>query len=458
MKVPLILGLLIVFTAFAEVAAQDFERIRRELRDRQNQTSTQIQSLQQLILQYEQEIRENVTEYETLYRSFQELEREIALRDAVIRTLQNQGRQLTEEINLTQREVAANRAELRRLIETYQESLTYLYKHGRVPELAYLFTSGSFNQMLVRSYYLRRFEDQRTRQAQAIDQQQEELRLKEEQLVAAREDIQRNLADTRAAREGLNETRQRQDRNIVRLQQDRQQTQQKLADTRRSVENLNNILNNTIAELERVQREEEERIRQLEAERLRRLAEAQRIQDAAERERAVARYSQPVTSTTGEPSREEYARIELSFVRSKGSLPWPLNGVVTQQFGFNVHPVYRTRIASPGIEISTEERSPVRVVHDGYVSAIYRGVAEFGDMVIVKHGDSYFTVYSNFSEITIPEKTFVRAGDVLGRSGSRNSPRGSSLYFIVRRSGADSNLNPLEWLGSPDRVAPPAAR
>ncbi|MCC5927266.1 MAG: peptidoglycan DD-metalloendopeptidase family protein [Bacteroidetes bacterium] len=437
---------------------QDFERIREELRERQNQTSTQIQTLQQLILQYEQEIRESETEYESLYRAFQELEREIALRDAVIRNLQAQGRQLSEEINIIQREVAANRAELERLIATYQESLTYLYKHGRVPELAYLFTSGSFNQMLVRSYYLRRFEDQRTRQAEAIDRQQEELRVKEEQLVASREEVQRNLAETREAREGLQETRRRQDRNIVALQQNREQTQQKLAETRRSYENLNTILNNTIAELERVQREEEERIRQLEAERLRRLAEARQIQDAAEREREIARLSEPVTRSTAEPSREEYARIELSFVRSKGNLPWPVNGVVTQQFGFNVHPVYRTRIASPGIEISAEERSPVRVVHEGFVSAIYRGVGEFGDMVIVRHGDSHFTVYTNFSEISIRENTFVRAGDILGRSGSRSSPRGSSLYFIVRRSGADSNMNPLEWLGSPDRVAPPVSR
>lgn len=456
MRALLLLFLFLLMST--SVQGQDFERIRQELRERQSQTSSQIQSLQQLILQYEQEIRETQTEYESLFRAFQELEREIALRDAVIRNLQQQGRQLTEEIGIIQREVAANRAELERLITTYRESLTYLYKHGRVPELAYLFTSGSFNQMLVRSYYLRRFEDQRTRQAEAIARQQEELRVKEEELVASREDVQRNLAETREAREGLQETRRRQDRNIIALQQNREQTQQRLAETRRSVDNLNSTLNTIISELARVQREEEERIRQLEEERLRRLAEAQQIQDAAEREREIARLSAPITRSTTMPTREEFARIELSFVRSRGNLPWPVNGVVTQQFGFNVHPVYRTRIASPGIEISTEERSIVRVVHEGFVSAIYRGVGEFGDMVIVRHGESYFTVYSNFSEITVRENTLVRAGDMLGRSGIRTSPRGSSLYFIVRRSGADSNMNPLEWLGNPDRVAPPVTR
>jgi len=452
------LSLLLILLLHQNVQSQDFERIRGELRERQNQTNTQIQSLQQLILQYEQEIRQTESEYETLYQEFERLEREIALRDAVIRNLQSQGRQIGEEISLIQREMAAARAELERLIETYRESVAYLYKHGRVPELAYLFTSGSFNQMMIRSFYLRRFEEQRTRQALAIEQKQEELRVKEEELLAANEEVQRNLDETRTAREGLNETRQRQNRNIARLQENRQQTQAKLEDTRRSVENLNQVLDNTIAELERVQREEEERIRQLEAERLRRLAEAQQIQDDAERARAVARYSEPVTRSTAEPSREEYARIEMDFIRSKGSLPWPVNGVVTQSYGFSVHPVYRTRIPSPGIEISAEEGSPVRVVHDGFISAIHRGVGEFGDMIIVRHGESYFTVYSNFSEIRVPVSSFVRAGDVLGRSGVRNSARGSTLYFIVRRSGPDSNMDPIEWLGNPDQVAPTAAR
>jgi septal ring factor EnvC (AmiA/AmiB activator) len=450
----IVLVCLIYLAVPAEVAhGQDFERIRRELRERQTRTNQEISTLQQLILQYEQDIRQTTSEYEALYREFQELEREIALRDAVIRNLQTRGRQIGEEITYLQREFNRNRAELERLVETYRESLTYLYKHGRVPELAYLFTSGSFNQMLVRSYYLRRFEEQRTRQAEAIEAKQEELRLREEELVAAREEIQRNLAETRAAREGMEATRRRQDQNIAQLRQNRRQMEDRLAESRRAVNNLNQILNNTIAELERVQREEEERIRQLEAERLRRLAEAQRIQDAAERERAIARYSEPITRDAVAPSREALAALELSFVRNKGKMQWPVSGIITKNFGFIVHPVYRTRVQNPGIEISTEPRSPVRVVHDGYVTAIFRGVPEFGDLVIVTHGNNYRTVYANMSEIFVSPNTFLREGDVVGRSGYSGSVRGASLFFMVRGGGADNNLNPAEWI-----VPQPTAR
>lgn len=437
---------LLLLTPFSQVQSQDFERVRAELRDRQDRTNQEIVSLQQLILSYERQIRESTNQYESLFREFQALEREIALRDAVIRSLQQRGSQISEEIALLQREFNLNRAELDRLIATYKESLRYLYKHGRVPDMAYLLTSGSFNQMLVRSYYLRRFEEQRTRQAQGIRQQQEELKRKEEELIAAREDVQKNLAETREARVAMDETRRRQNQTIGQLQQDRRQMQEKLADSRRAVENLNQVLNNTIVELERVQREEEARIRALEAERLRRLAEAQQIQDAQLRAREVARYSEPVTTSSLLPSAEAMASLEVSFVGSKGNLAWPVpSGVITQNFGFRVHPVYRTQIPSPGIEVSTESRSPVLAVHDGYVSAILRGLQEYGDVIIISHGSTYRTVYGNMSEINVVQNMYVRAGDIIGRSGVDSSPRGTSVFFMIRQ-GADRNLDPAEWI------------
>lgn len=423
--------------------AQDYSRIRLELQDLQKQTNSEIQTLQQLILNYEQEIRETTNRYETLYREFQALEREIAVRDEVIKQFDERGRQIANEIRIIQREFNENKAELERLIESYKQSLSYLYKHGRVPEMAYLITAGSFNQMLVRSFYLRRFEEQRTRQAKQIDEAQEVLKRKQEELVAAREEVQKNLEETRQARESLAETRRRQDRTITQLQQDRRQTQNKLTDTRKSVDNLLQVLNNTLAELDRVQREEEARIRALEAERLRRLAEAKLIEDAAVREREVALYSEPVRSSSLLPSSEALASLEKSFRSQKGQLPWPVaNGVVTAGYGVRVHPVYRTQLPNPGIEVSTEARGPVLAVHDGYVASIIR-IADYDDVVIVNHG-TYRTIYGNLSEVLVTQNMYLRAGDLIGRAGNTNSAMGTSVFFMVREGAI--NLNPSDWI------------
>lgn len=431
--------------------AQDFQRIRVELQDRQKETNSQIHSLQQLILGYEQHIIESDSRYETLYREFQTLEREIAVRDAVIREFEERGRQIAEDIRLIVREYEENKQELERLIENYKQSLSYLYKHGRISEIAYLLTSGSFNQMLVRSYYLRRFEEQRTSQARQIEEAQENLKRKQEELVAAREDVQKNLMETREARAALAETRRRQDQTIAQLRQDRRQTQTKLTDARSSVENLIQVLNNTIAELDRVQREEEERIRQLEAERLKRLAEAKLLENEAERERLIARYSEPITSAGALPSAEALATLTQSFLASKGKLPMPVSGgVITAPFGMRVHPVYRTELPNPGIEVSTEARSPVLAVHDGYVSQIMR-IPDYDDVVIVTHGN-YRTIYGNLSEVMVSQNMYLRAGDLIGRSGVSNSAMGTSVFFMVRVG--PTNVNPSDWLEPQRRRAP----
>jgi septal ring factor EnvC (AmiA/AmiB activator) len=439
----IILVVVLCMIGFSSIHAQDYDRIREELRLRQQQTNREIQSLMQLILGYEQQIRESDTRYESLYREFQALEREINIRDNMINNLQAKGRQIGQEINVLQGEFTQNQRELERLIKNYKESLKYLYKHGRVPEIAYLFSSGSFNQMMVRSYYLRKFEEHRTSQAKQIEDVQQDLKRKEEELQAAREDIQKNVEEVRQARAVLNDTRRRQNQNIAQLQQNRRQMQDKLSQTRRDVENFNRQLNETIAQLDRIQREEEERIRVLEAERLRRLAAAQNIEDVAERAREVERFSTPVTRPSSIPSRDAMASLEASFASSRGKLNWPVaNGVITAPFGDIVHPVYRTRVPNPGIEISTDSRSAVMATHDGYVSLI-GFAADFDRFVMINHG-KYKTIYANLSEVLVATDSYVRAGDIIARSGSENSSKGTTLVFIIKE-GTDS-LDPAQWI------------
>ncbi len=427
----------------ALVQAQDFDRIRNELRQRQQQTNREIQSLMELILGYERQIRESDSRYETLYREFQALEREIAVRDAMISNLQDQGRQIGQEIQILQTEYNENVDRLERLVASYKESLTYLYKHGRIPEMAFLFTSGSFNQMMVRAYYLRRFEEHRTRQKQQIEQVQADLKRKEEEMIAKREEIRKNVEETREARAKLAETRSRQNRNITQLQQNRRQMQDKLSKTRTDVENFNRILNQTIAQLDEVQRLETERLRQLEEERLRRLAEARNITDATEREAAIERFSKPIVPASALPSAEVMASLETSFVTQKGKLNWPVaKGVITAPFGEKVHPVYRTRVPNPGIEITTDPQSPVQAIHDGYVTLIARA-ADFENFVMVSHG-RYKTIYANLSEISVTQNMYIRAGELIGRSGAENSSKGTTVVLILK--DGLTNLDPAQWI------------
>ncbi|TMQ69518.1 MAG: M23 family metallopeptidase [Candidatus Eisenbacteria bacterium] len=68
----------------------------------------------------------------------------------------------------------------------------------------------------------------------------------------------------------------------------------------------------------------------------------------------------------------------------------------------------------------------------------------YGQMIIVNHGDSYYTLYGHLSDIAVSVGQEVTAGQVIARSGDTGSLKGPILHFEVRRGAAA--LNPQDWL------------
>ena len=65
-------------------------------------------------------------------------------------------------------------------------------------------------------------------------------------------------------------------------------------------------------------------------------------------------------------------------------------------------------------------------------------------MIILNHGDGYYTLYGHLSEISVKVGDEVSAGQVIGSSGDTGSLKGPILHFEVRRGSAA--LNPEDWL------------
>src|SRR5690606_2423353 len=99
----------------------------------------------------------------------------IALQDDKINSLQKEQQQIEAEITLTEREIALREKELKELIENYKKIILYAYKNSRVSNLELLVTAESVNQMLVRSHYLQKFEEQKAKQAEQIRKNKRDL-------------------------------------------------------------------------------------------------------------------------------------------------------------------------------------------------------------------------------------------------------------------------------------------
>lgn len=420
-------------------AQTNYEEQLRKIRSQSSQTQSSIESLRSVIRDLQGQITSSNSREENLYKEYQRLERELAVQNRILRQLQNQGRQIENEIVVSQQAYRQLEQDQARLIASYQKSLTHLYKYGRSNELALIFSSGSINQMLVRAYYLRRFDQQRVKQNEQIREGQEALKRKQEELAEARIRVLENAGEQRTETDILNETKRKQETTLNELRTNRRFLQRRLDDSRKQAAELENALRRAQADIDRITRLQRE-----EAERLERLARARENPNVEEREAEVAKYSVPIF--TGEMvSADEMDAISTSFRGARGRLPWPVDrGDVITPFGSVRNELYGTVTDNPGVMIAAEPGSPVRAVHKGVVTSIIV-LGSYGEIVMVNHG-THMTAYGNLSRIMVKTGTVVNQGDIVGLSGRSDSMMGAAILFMVRELSGPRNVDPENWL------------
>jgi septal ring factor EnvC (AmiA/AmiB activator) len=127
----------------------------------------------------------------------------------------------------------------------------------------------------------------------------------------------------------------------------------------------------------------------------------------------------------------------------RGQLPWPAEGRIVGGFGRQVHPRFGTETFRQGVDIEAAEGVSIRAVYAGTV--LYRGwLKGYGNLIILDHGQGYYTLYAHASEVTVEEGDRVKAGQGIGRVGETGSLAGPRLYFEVRYQGRPED--PEQWL------------
>ena len=65
-----------------------------------------------------------------------------------------------------------------------------------------------------------------------------------------------------------------------------------------------------------------------------------------------------------------------------------------------------TQIPNIGIEIKANKNSPIYPVLDGSIYSITYN-REYGNIVMVSHGDGYYTVYTNIDNISVNQNDYI---------------------------------------------------
>jgi septal ring factor EnvC (AmiA/AmiB activator) len=136
----------------------------------------------------------------------------------------------------------------------------------------------------------------------------------------------------------------------------------------------------------------------------------------------------------------EYTEKTGLFPEQKGRLEWPLPGRVTVHFGTSRHPDLGTLHDSQGIEIACQPTCPVRAVWGGRVvfANEFKG---YGNLMIVDHGDSFYSLYAQVARLEKKVGDRVSRGETIALSAPGEKSR---VYFEIRQSGTP--LDPEDWL------------
>jgi len=141
------------------------------------------------------------------------------------------------------------------------------------------------------------------------------------------------------------------------------------------------------------------------------------------------------------PSEEH--RTVKPFQAFKGLLKMPVKGRIVSLFGKFKNTRYDVLNFRSGIEIQTERGEPITAVYSGKIlyADWFKG---YGNMLIIDHGDNYYTVYAHIEEAFKSTGDAVEAGEVIATVGDTGSITGPKLYFEVRHHGKP--LDPMQWL------------
>ena len=103
-------------------------------------------------------------------------------------------------------------------------------------------------------------------------------------------------------------------------------------------------------------------------------------------------------------------------------------------YGTRFHPILKVNKMHKGLDFAASTGTPIYATGDGSVK-----VSEFnsgyGNMVVLKHGNGYESLYAHMSRAKVRSGQKVKRGDVIGYVGSTGLSTGAHLHYEIHKNG-----------------------
>jgi lipoprotein NlpD len=142
--------------------------------------------------------------------------------------------------------------------------------------------------------------------------------------------------------------------------------------------------------------------------------------------------------TTAHAKKQAVSDDTSRLKRVKGTFGWPARGKLVKPFG------QQGAGGRKGIEIGVSRGAYVVAAAAGMVTYSGNGIKGFGNLIILKHGSDYFTVYGFNQKNLVGTGAFVSKGERIAMAGVPPGYKRPRLHFEIRRG--KQACNPILFL------------
>ncbi len=356
-----------------------------------------------------------------------------------ITTSQGLINKIAEEVNLLDREIAGVGHMLTAMESDFanlqREYAAMLYAAAKTTnsynKVLFLFSADSFTELLMRMKYLQQYSESRKEQLKQIETMRYALLQQRVSLDSKKLEKRTLLASQVKESKSLLTLKNKQNQVVQQLSTKEQELATELMERKESVDKLDKLIAAVIAEEIRRTAEREK------AEKEKAAREA--LASSKKTTKKSATRKVPESSSTAAA-----AAVPSSFEGAKSQLTWPVNtGFISGHFGRQSHPVLKGVVLDRhGIEIQTGKGEEVRAVYEGEIATI-TDIPGMHKLVMIKHGEEYWTVYAKLAKVNVERGQKVKAKQVIGEVYTDREGT-SELQFQIWHN--QEKLNPESWL------------